>query len=1255
MKAIDINQQRKSARVFFSSPFGGLEEEREELTKKYWPQLSSMCKRAGYEFVPVDMRWGITSEMSSNAATIEICLREMDRSDMIVGFFGQRYGWHGFDNLLQKSFDVAAVKYPWLNDYRERAVTELEFLHGHLRNPGKRAACFFFRDKSYDDLKLQLAEEAGDKRQARKFLSSTDGPKAAEFLADLKRRVLETKDKCLAVHMNYKNPQEGARLMYETIEKFLKEEILVRSVQKLSPLEEERLQHDLFRVSRLAMGGVFVGGEDYLQKIDDHVNLQSKEGSPKYLVVTGDGGSGKSCLLGSWSLHHQEKFPNDAVVYHFVGSSSGSTEPRKILKRLLDELISWFKLKMSNQKESGKENFTGTGGGDIRILIEDLSETVTNITKAGFRTIILIDALNKVDDIGKTNKILHWLPRALPSNAYLIASVISAEVQMVTELTEERGYATINMASLTEKEREQIAVATLKVRGKALSSEQKKKVVHKTQTENPLYLKILLEELCSFGEFFQLDAHLDSLLETKDTKELFYKCLQRLEVDYNPKEYDGNLVKDVMCCILVARQGLSETEIKSILKITDQMWSTLYFAIEEFILERSGIYRFTYDELSQAVKEKYCMDKSTTIHYIILLVDYFGARLREKDLVYDTTIPDRIYKELPWLLVKCGEKDRLIKCLTTASIFWSLFSDENKYDLVSYWNATGLTGEEITALYQKTLNDQLALLYLKEQEKGGEMIDAVKKLATLAFQMSVYQGDAGNMTAVEPLLQRALYLQKSAYSEEEIRRDAKVAMDYCEMANALACLLVDTEHFDEAEPLHREVLELSKKFADEWPNGWSRVATSLNGLGVLHYKTNKFQEALEYYNKCLELHRQTLEPTHHLIPDTMNNIGALYKSMERWEDCAKILEEALEMYEEAYFGQLPPDVGGTLLNLGMAYLRIYDRSKAEPLYLRALDIRTKAYGPNHHDVGQTLLSYSSFLLNLDAIKSAETAIRAAEILEKSLGPEHIFTLNAQENVALGYAVAGKFDDAHPYFKKAGVTKYRKGQMNTSIPPLNAGMADYYLNNGHHEEARQLFERLVGTDFASDRDFAALDFLDEDLLGDKRPTRPYEETVEHGIEKFPKSAMIFGRLLPKLAKSGDSQRTLMILGKGDFDPEKYNESYLSFIENQHRKQGLDVIQSAHEKFPSDTIILENLAKCHAFYEDFVTASTYFKKLLNLKPDDASVMATYGRVLAMTGKTEEAKKMFEKGLNCAEAQNEKQLIEQFKVNLNLLNEM
>ena len=59
----------------------------------------------------------------------------------------KRYGWHGEDKLLQKTFDVAQHDYPWLADHRGKAVTELEFLHGHLRNPGHIPACFYFRDK----------------------------------------------------------------------------------------------------------------------------------------------------------------------------------------------------------------------------------------------------------------------------------------------------------------------------------------------------------------------------------------------------------------------------------------------------------------------------------------------------------------------------------------------------------------------------------------------------------------------------------------------------------------------------------------------------------------------------------------------------------------------------------------------------------------------------------------------------------------------------------------------------------------------------------------------------------------------------------------------------------------------------------------------------------------------------------------------------------------------------------------------------
>ncbi len=45
-------------RVFFSSPFGGMERERDLLTKLYFPELRVMCEQAGLTFVPIDLRWG---------------------------------------------------------------------------------------------------------------------------------------------------------------------------------------------------------------------------------------------------------------------------------------------------------------------------------------------------------------------------------------------------------------------------------------------------------------------------------------------------------------------------------------------------------------------------------------------------------------------------------------------------------------------------------------------------------------------------------------------------------------------------------------------------------------------------------------------------------------------------------------------------------------------------------------------------------------------------------------------------------------------------------------------------------------------------------------------------------------------------------------------------------------------------------------------------------------------------------------------
>lgn len=69
----------------------------------------------------------------------------------------KRYGWHGADDEgLQKNFENALPQYPWLDQFRDKSVTELEFLHGFLNNPGQLPAAIFFRDKVSDFMVIEI-------------------------------------------------------------------------------------------------------------------------------------------------------------------------------------------------------------------------------------------------------------------------------------------------------------------------------------------------------------------------------------------------------------------------------------------------------------------------------------------------------------------------------------------------------------------------------------------------------------------------------------------------------------------------------------------------------------------------------------------------------------------------------------------------------------------------------------------------------------------------------------------------------------------------------------------------------------------------------------------------------------------------------------------------------------------------------------------------------------------------------------------
>lgn len=88
----------KAFRLFVSSTFSDFAQERELLQNKVFPALDAYCASRGYQFLPIDLRWGVSEEAQLDQRTAEICLGEVRAAKdypppNFLIMVGNRYGW----------------------------------------------------------------------------------------------------------------------------------------------------------------------------------------------------------------------------------------------------------------------------------------------------------------------------------------------------------------------------------------------------------------------------------------------------------------------------------------------------------------------------------------------------------------------------------------------------------------------------------------------------------------------------------------------------------------------------------------------------------------------------------------------------------------------------------------------------------------------------------------------------------------------------------------------------------------------------------------------------------------------------------------------------------------------------------------------------------------------------------------------------------------------------------------------------------
>ncbi len=639
-------------RVFVSSTFRDMQQERDELVKRVFPRLRRLCEQRGVVWGEVDLRWGVTDEQAAEGRVLPICLAEIRRCrPYFIGLLGERYGW-----VPDEIPTELAAQEPWLAQHLGHSVTELEILHGVLNDPEMAGhAFFYFRSPSYID-SLPVEEQPWH-REPTPEETARYGAAEAHRRAREKRRKLESlKERIraggLPVREIYPTPQVLGELVLDDLTAVI--DRLYPEGSEPDPLDREAAEHEAFARSR---AGVYIGGERYFARLDAYA-----EGDGLPLVVQGESGLGKSALLANWALRYRDRIPGApaVVLTHFIGAAPHSADWASMLRRLMREL----------QRRLGVE-------GTIPDQPDALRAAFANwlgMASVRGRVVLVLDGLNQLEDRDQAPDLV-WLPPTIPANVRLLLSTLPGRP---LDALAKRGWPALEVQPLALGERRRLIVDYLAQYTKALGQERAERLAAAPQCANPLYLRALLEELRLYGVHERLDERIGQTLAAGSVGQLYEKILERYEEDYE-RDRPG-LVGEAMSLLWAARRGLSEAELLDLLgsearPLPRAHWSPLYLAAEASLVDRSGLLGFLHDYLRQAVERRYVPSAEAQRAVHLRLADYFHGRG-----VLDTRRVD----EEAWQLAQARAWERLYALLAGLPFFNAAWQAD-PFQVKAYW------------------------------------------------------------------------------------------------------------------------------------------------------------------------------------------------------------------------------------------------------------------------------------------------------------------------------------------------------------------------------------------------------------------------------------------------------------------------------------------------------------------------------------------------------------------------------------------
>jgi tetratricopeptide (TPR) repeat protein len=416
----------------------------------------------------------------------------------------------------------------------------------------------------------------------------------------------------------------------------------------------------------------------------------------------------------------------------------------------------------------------------------------------------------------------------------------------------------------------------------------------------------------------------------------------------------------------------------------------------------------------------------------------------------------------------------------------------------------------------------------------------------------------------------------------------------------------------------------------------AETAEALTLLGAALYLDDQLPDAIEALRRSLAVRRAVFPAKHAMVAVGLNDLGAVIMDQEP-EAAESMLREALELRERA-LGETHPDVGVTLDNLA-SLLDDTDRpTEAMQLSRRAVDVFERCYGPNHQDVAIALGNMANRLNDeLELPEDAEPYyLRALAAKEEIFGVQSPAAADAQRVLGMCLSDQGEHRHAVTCYRCAlAIDETEHGDSHLDVAEdlnLLATALEETGEAGNRPEAEAAYRRALGiVERECEAPHRRIGSACHNLANFLRNDGRYEEAKQ-----------LFLRAIENHEGAGEESRgklahSLNILSQLLLATEDYREA------EERARRALEIDEELHgEDDPEVTGALHWLARAVAGQGRYDEAETHLLRALAINEETSGVdsnavntdLRALGAVLVQAERWDEAAKVYARKLTLAE---------------------